>query len=110
MTYKLPEFEHLAKLARENPAQLEDIRLRSVEAIIKAAPEQMQHRLRGIQFRVDCYRRIHKTPLGACMEISKLMYDSLHQLNGVLNKGIMPIDTCAQTGTANVLAFRKPSD
>ena len=107
MKYKLPEFEYLAKLAQENPAQLEDIRLRSVEAIIKAAPVEMQQRLRGIQFRVDCYRRIHKNPLGACMEISKLMYDSLHQLNGVLNKGVIPGESFVNAEPAKVLAFRK---
>lgn len=86
MTHKLPSFEHMASLARENPEQLEALRRQLIDRVIEEAPEAMHRRLRGLQFKIDCCRETHKSPLGSCIEISKMMYDSLHKLNLALTQ------------------------
>lgn len=80
-----PSFDELVQIAKEDPEQLEIIRQRRINEIIDAAPENQRARLRGLQFQVDCYRRIHKNPLASCISISKMMRDSLLELNEVLN-------------------------
>lgn len=86
-----PSFDELVQIARENPEQLEALRQQKVKEIIDAAPENLKPRLRGIQFQVDCHRRIHKNPLASCISISRMMRESLDELNNVLN-GKMPND------------------
>lgn len=80
-----PSFDELIQIARDNPEQLEILRQRKVNEIIDAAPESLKPRLRGLQFQVDCHRRIHKNPLASCISISKMMRDSLLELNDALN-------------------------
>jgi hypothetical protein len=77
--------EHLFQIAKLNPDELERIRLREVEQLIARAPEHLKARLRGLQFQIDCKRRLHSTPLGSCIEISKMMLDSVHTLNEALH-------------------------
>lgn len=84
MQPELPSFEQLSRLASENPEQLEQLRSQHVESLIASAPEKYRRRLRGLQFQVDCARRKHRNPLAACIEISSMMYDSLHNLNKAL--------------------------
>lgn len=80
-----PDPEHLFELAKRNPEELESIRLREIEQLIKRAPEHLKARLRGLQFQIDCKRRAHSTPLGSCIEISKMMLDSVYSLNEALH-------------------------
>ncbi|WP_185231497.1 DUF3135 domain-containing protein [Teredinibacter franksiae] len=82
---KRPNFDQLIRLAEHQPEALEAFRKREIEALIDSAPESYQRRLRGLQFQVDAQRQIHKTPMGACVAISKMMHDSLNQLNHYLN-------------------------
>lgn len=77
--------QNLMEIARSNPEELERIRVREVEQLISRAPAHLKQRLRGLQFQIDCKRRLHKTPLGACIEISKMMFDSVYSLNEALH-------------------------
>lgn len=81
----LRNFDQMRALAQSNPEALERMRIREVENIINSAPEHMQRRLRGLQFQIDCKRSAQKSSLGACIAISKMMHESLHRLNAVLN-------------------------
>ncbi len=108
MTIKLPDFEHLSALAQENPEKLESIRRNCVESIIESAPHEMRRRLRGLQFQIDCRRELHAHPLGACIEISKMMYESLHKLNEALcGRSPASPEPLALDDTATVLPFSK---
>lgn len=80
-----PDSEYLFELAKSNPEELEKIRLQEVDQLIKRAPEHLKARLRGLQFQIDCKRKIHSTPLGSCIEISKMMLDSVYALNEALH-------------------------
>lgn len=99
----LPNIDKLIELAQTDPAQLERIRQREVNTLINRAPTHIQQRLRGLQFQIDCKRRLHKHPLGACVAITSMMMDSLQKLNGVLQGTEQ--DPSTSRGRANVIAF-----
>lgn len=75
------DVHRLSELAKNSPEELERLRLKEIEDLIHRAPAHMRKRLRGLQFQIDCKRRLHKNPLGACIEISRMMLDSLQNLN-----------------------------
>lgn len=108
-TSNWPSFDELKKIAQEDPEALERFRQQQVDAIIENAPAHIQRRLRGIQFQVNCRRRLHKSALGSCISISKMMQESLQELNQALNGS--PIekqvkqDTPVLAKTGRVLAF-----
>lgn len=84
MQTEWPDAEQLIALAKNNPDALEQFRQQQIEKLIASAPENLQRRLRGLQFQIDCKRRLHQSPMGACIELSKMMFDSVYQLNDVL--------------------------
>ena len=86
MTNKLPSFDHLLKLAQENPEALERLRERYFHDVIDNADEHSKRRLRGLQFRIDYTRKLAKTPLSACIDISNMMHKSLNELTHLLNQ------------------------
>lgn len=85
MTDRLPDFDILADMAKNNPDKLENFLRVRVNELIESAPKRMQQRLRGLQFEIDCQRRIHKNSLDACRKISSMMHDSFYELNCALN-------------------------
>lgn len=82
----LPEFEELMRLAKEDPAALEQIRQAAVEDLINNAPEKHQRRLRGLQFQVDMEREKAKNPMDSCIRVSRLMHESFSKLRDTLNE------------------------
>lgn len=85
MKKELPEFDVLLEMAQKRPEQLESLRVELIEQIICSASEDVQRRLRGLQFKVDTTRRTSKTPLASCIRISQMMFDSLERLREALN-------------------------
>lgn len=104
MSRNWPSFDELKNLAERSPEKLEEFRMREVEALINQAPERIKQRLRGLQFQVNCQLKLHKTPMGSCIAISKMMHDSLHKLNAVLNGGSQQ-DRFAEKERNNVIPF-----
>lgn len=86
----LPHFKILERMAKEDPEALEQLRLAHVEAIIAEAGVANERRLRGLQFQIDAIRRGSSNPMAACIRISKLMHDSLIDLNSVLQSEETP--------------------
>ena len=82
----LPSREVLAKLASDNPQAFEALRSELIENCISSAPERIQPRLRGIQFRVDCIRRLSRTPLSALIKIQAMMWESFLRMDQELQK------------------------
>jgi len=89
----LPPHEVLAKLASEDPEALEALRRELIERYIAGAPEEVQLRLRQLQFRIDGIRKTSASPLAASQRIHALMWESFVQLKeelhrfGLLNRG-----------------------
>ncbi len=83
--FALPDFDELKRLADERPAELEQLRQDLCARVIEKAPEAMQARLKGLQFRIDAERRLSSSPMGACIRISRMMNESLADLSLALN-------------------------
>jgi len=86
MQQELPDFDTLKQLAEHNPEALEILRQQHIDALIESAPENTQHRLRGLQFQIDAQRRIHPTPMAACIKLSQMMHESFSDLRYLLNE------------------------
>jgi hypothetical protein len=109
MQMELREWE---RLARENPDEFERRRREVVEAAIAQAPEALQPRLRGLQFRIDLERQRAKTPLGAAIRLHSMMWDEFQALRDALNRlaaaDLRP-QAKAASSPAKVIAFRARS-
>jgi hypothetical protein len=82
MTIRLPTFDHLVYMARNDPDGLETLRRSLTDAVITSArSEHTKRRLEGLQFRVDMERRRAHTPLAATIRISEMMCHSLAELH-----------------------------
>ena len=82
MKSKLPAFDVLVDMARNNPQKLEQLRRSLTDDVIQSADnEQQRKRLAGLQFRVDLERRRAGSPLAACIKISEMMCQSLADLH-----------------------------
>ena len=104
MNQVLPSFETLLKLAKQDPEALERLRQEHVNAAIDSAPEAYRQRLAGLQFQIDGIRRTSKTPMASCMNISKMMHDSLQNLKTFIDESDTPLEV-APMEAAKVLAF-----
>ncbi len=79
---RLPAFDVLVDMARNDPQGLETLRRSLTDAVITAASnEATRKRLQGLQFRVDMERRRASTPLAAAIRISEMMCRSLADLH-----------------------------
>jgi hypothetical protein len=110
--FNLAEFDRWAKLAVTDPDAFEDRRSRLIEDFISSAPPERQPRLRGLQWRIDQIRRRARTPLAACITISRMMWDSvlgeggLHEvLNIALDGRAAPQPAKVARLNAQVLLF-----
>jgi hypothetical protein len=75
------DFDEWLDLLKRDPESFENRRLESIEELIVNAPEDKQHRLRCLQWKIDRVREKMPTPLAACVAISDMMWDSLDKLN-----------------------------
>lgn len=80
----LPDFDTLARMAREDPEALEALRDRLASNLIEGARPEHRRRLRGLQFQIDMERRRAANPLASCLRISQMMQASLLDLQQAL--------------------------
>lgn len=83
---ELPSHEFLSALVRTDPQQYESLRATLIAELIESAPERLKPRLRGVQFRIDCERRLSKSALGLTIKLSSLMWASFLNLNDRLQE------------------------
>ena len=73
---QLMDFEHLSKLASQDPDGFEAVRHEMIEELIDSASERCRRRLRGLQWQIDQVR-VHSTnPMAACVSLSNMMWES----------------------------------
>lgn len=70
-------FEQWLEIAQQDADTFESMRLAAIEEIIASAPEKNRERLRCLQWRIDQERRLSKSPMGACIRISRMMWETL---------------------------------
>jgi hypothetical protein len=79
------EFHHWALLADCDPQAFENLRRELIEQFIQEAPEERRQKLRCLQWRIDQERRLSKSPLGACIRLTRMMWDKVMAQGGLLD-------------------------
>jgi hypothetical protein len=81
MGQKLPAFDVLVDMARNDPQRLEKLRRKLTSSVIAGADTvQKRKRLEGLQFRVDLERRRARSPLAATIKIYEMMCQAVADL------------------------------
>ena len=80
----LSEFDEWASLANSDPEAFEKLRRSLIDQCIEAAPEDRRQRLRSLQWRIDQECARAKTPLGACIRLTQMMWDKILGPGGLL--------------------------
>ncbi len=110
------DFDQWAELARTDPEGFETRRKALIDAVIEAAPEGRRQRLVGLQWRIDQVRRLSRTPLGACVRLSGMMWDAVSGKGGLVEAierlaGLSP-EACVSDHhlphSARILALSRP--
>lgn len=114
-------FEEWAELAKEDPAAFEKMRQAAIDGYLDGLPEGQQERMRRLQWRIDQERRLARTPMMACLRISRMMWDSILGRGGLQSRfadlGIV-MDRTARASApsgqsmarADVVSFERPAD
>jgi len=77
----MPEFDVWAELAKTDLAQFEALRLATIDGFIaQVSCEDRRLQLRRLQWRIDRVRERADNPLAACIELSRMMWDSFSHL------------------------------
>lgn len=104
-------FDEWMQLAKEDPESFEQQRTTAIKNIINSSNGVSRQRLEGLQWQIDRLREQSKTPMAACLNISKLMWDNLHGEEGLIDAlnqltGKTPIRQKA-TSKADVIALKR---
>lgn len=106
---RLPAFDVLVDMARNDPQGLETLRRSLTDAVIATASnDTTRRRLEGLQFRVDMERRRATTPLAATIRISEMMCRSLAELHRCMVAPENDYELLPAAGAATVLPFAPP--
>jgi len=103
------DFDTWAALAREDPQAFELERNLLIERAIMKAPADKQQRLRCLQWKLDQIRDLASTPMAACLQINRLLWEHIVSERGLLHclqrlqSGERPGDS--DSATAKILQF-----
>ena len=113
------DFDAWAELAQNDPEGFEALRLKAIEETIEKAPAENRERLRRLQWRIDQERRLARTPMNACIRISRMMWrrvlgpgglqDRLIDLQQMFDGNASPTGGLAQA-PAKVVALARTRD
>ncbi len=78
------DFDEMARLATEDPEAFERRREQLLTTAIEKAAPDVQRRLRGLQWQVDQVRNTTSNPMASCIRISRMMWDSVLEKDGLL--------------------------
>ncbi|MCP1676886.1 hypothetical protein J2T57_004059 [Natronocella acetinitrilica] len=79
------DFDSWSRMARDNPDQFERQRQAMIETMIRSADPVRQQRLRQLQWRIDQERRRARTPVAACVALSRMMWNQVYGETGLLS-------------------------
>ena len=78
------DFDEMALLARVDPDAFEQQRRRMLNDVIEQASPELQRRMHGLQWQIDQVRASADNPISACLRISRMMWDSVLEEDGLL--------------------------
>jgi hypothetical protein len=112
------EFDEWVELAKHDPTTFEQLRLAAISEVIDGAPAGQKERLTRLQWRIDQERRLARTPMNACIRISRMMWESILGHGGLVERfddldnlvrGSVESEGAAPAGpTPKILAFARP--
>jgi hypothetical protein len=76
-------FDELMALFEKDPDSFEKKRLEMIQSVIVQAPERIQRRLTGLQWRIDSEIKLAKTPMAGCLKVYQMMMDSVYGEGGL---------------------------
>ncbi len=81
------DFEYMSKLYKTDPQQFELVRSQLLDQAIESVPDHRQLKCQQLRWKIDA---IHKTknPSAALVASSKLMWESLTQMQQAINEVI----------------------
>jgi hypothetical protein len=79
------DFDAWAKLARKDPQAFELERKLLIERAIMRAPADKHQRLRCLQWKLDQIRNLASTPMAACLQINRLLWENITSEHGLLH-------------------------
>ena len=103
------DFDAWAELARSNPQAFELERKLLLERAIMRAPADKHQRLRCLQWKLDQIRNLASSPMAACLQINRILWENIVSEHGLLHclqhlqSGTQP-DSSNQT-PAKILQF-----
>ena len=110
------DFDLWADVARTDPARFEVMRSEAIERLIQmSTTSERRLQLQRVQWRIDRVRERSSNPMAACIDISRMMWDSFNELRGQYQEMFSTLDgpsvprkkVDSQVRTAKVLPFRK---
>ena len=69
------DFYEWVELAENDADEFEHQRQLAIDAYIDSVPEAQRERLRRLQWRIDQERRLARTPMAACLKLSRMMWN-----------------------------------
>jgi hypothetical protein len=79
------DFDAWEELARKDPQAFELERKLLIERAIMKAPAGKQQRLRCLQWKLDQVRDLASTPMAACLQINRLLWEHICSERGLLH-------------------------
>ncbi|MBI1195654.1 MAG: DUF3135 domain-containing protein [Gammaproteobacteria bacterium] len=80
------DFDAWMALAARDPEAFERQRREILDQAIADAPERLQKRLTGLQWRIDTERRLARNPLSSCIGIYEKMWSQVYDDGGLLDQ------------------------
>lgn len=82
---ELPDFDTLRHWALAEPQRLDALLHQQIETLIAQVGPEQQRRLRGLQFRIDCQRRLARNNMDSCIRIANMMHESVNTMRQHFN-------------------------
>jgi len=80
----LPDFDTLRSMAKNDPEELESLRIALCNKVIDEAPDHAKPRLHGLMFQINSRRSLASSEMEACEELSSMMKESLQHMQSML--------------------------
>jgi hypothetical protein len=75
--FYIDDFAEWAALAGSDPDAFERLRQGLIDGFIQNSPPESRQRLLGLQWRIDQERARSRSPVGACIRITRMMWERL---------------------------------
>ena len=105
------DFSYWMDLAMNDPEEFESKRAETIRKVIQNASEESRIRLERLQWRIDRTRERSSSPMAATLEISRMMWDSFHNLRDryqeLFSEAPMSRRHASPSQSAKVIEFRR---